>query len=115
MKRVYEPREDGDGFRVLVDRLWPRGLRKEDADIDLWAKDLAPSDRVRRWYGHDPGRFGEFRRRYKAELRAREKREQVEELARRARRRNVTVLTATKDVERSNAEALAQVLQKELE
>lgn len=114
MKRVYETAERGDGFRVLVDRLWPRGVRKEDADVDLWAKDLAPSDRLRKWYRHDRSRFGEFRKRYKAELRARHKKERIEHLARRARRRTVTILTATKDVEHSNAEALAQVLEKEL-
>lgn len=114
VKRVYEAAERGDGVRVLVDRLWPRGLRKDDADIDLWAKELAPSDRLRRWYGHDPDRFGEFRKRYKAELRAREKRERIADLARRARRDTVTILTATRDVEHSNAEALRQVLHKEL-
>lgn len=115
VKRIYEPKERGDGFRVLVDRLWPRGVRKEDAEIDLWAKELAPSDELRKWYGHDTDRFGEFRKRYKGELRASAKRERIEELARRARQRNVTVLTATKDVEHSNAEALAQVLEKELD
>lgn len=69
LKRVYEPADDGDGLRVLVDRLWPRGLRKQEAAIDLWARELAPSTALRRWFGHDPEKWAEFRRRYDAELR----------------------------------------------
>lgn len=68
LKRVYEPADDGDGMRVLVDRLWPRGRRKQEAAIDLWAKELAPSTALRRWFGHDPEKWIEFRRRYDAEL-----------------------------------------------
>jgi len=69
VKRVYEPAADGDGFRVLVDRLWPRGVSKEKAALDLWGKEIAPSDGLRKWFGHDPEKWAEFRRRYLAELR----------------------------------------------
>lgn len=69
-KRVYLPAESGDGYRVLVDRLWPRGISREKAHIDLWAKELAPSTELRKWFGHIPERFGEFAEKYKAELAA---------------------------------------------
>ena len=68
VRRVYEEPAPGDGMRVLVDRIWPRGLRKDAARLDEWARDLAPSTELRTWYGHDPAKFGEFRRRYQAEL-----------------------------------------------
>ncbi len=68
VKRVYEPRAPADGFRVLVDRVWPRGITKKDAAIDLWARDVAPSTELRKWFGHDPARWDEFQHRYKAEL-----------------------------------------------
>ena len=68
VKRIYEPRAAADGFRVLVDRVWPRGITKEDAAIDLWARDVAPSTELRKWFGHDPARWDEFQHRYKAEL-----------------------------------------------
>lgn len=67
-KRVYEPPADDDGRRILVDRLWPRGLSKDKADVDLWLKDIAPSAELRKWFGHDPGKWSEFQRRYRAEL-----------------------------------------------
>ena len=70
LKRVYDPPDAQDGARVLVDRLWPRGARKEGAKLTLWLKDIAPSDELRRWFGHDPARFSEFSRRYRAELAA---------------------------------------------
>lgn len=68
IKRIYEPTKDDDGYRVLVDRLWPRGISKEKAALDEWAKDIAPSDNLRHWFGHDPARFAEFSRRYGVEL-----------------------------------------------
>ena len=68
MKRIYEPPSDSDGFRVLVDRLWPRGMKKENANISLWEKNIAPSNDLRKWYGHDPEKLEEFKSRYKAEL-----------------------------------------------
>lgn len=70
LKRVYEAKSAEDGFRILVDRLWPRGLSKAEAGVDLWFRDAAPSAELRRWFGHDPDRWAEFRRRYRAELRA---------------------------------------------
>lgn len=68
LKRVYDPPEDGDGTRILVDRLWPRGINRERARLDLWLKEIAPSDGLRRWFGHEPDKWPEFQRRYRAEL-----------------------------------------------
>jgi len=68
IKRAYEPADDGDGYRVLVDRLWARGVSKEKAHLDVWIKEIAPSTELRRWFGHDPARWDEFQRRYRAEL-----------------------------------------------
>ncbi|MGN6371905.1 MAG: DUF488 domain-containing protein [Solirubrobacteraceae bacterium] len=107
-KRVYEPPEPDDGFRMLVDRLWPRGLRRESASIDVWARDLAPSDDLRRWFDHDPSRFAEFRRRYRAELR--QKREELGELVDRAGEGPLTLLYAARDAEHNNAVVLAEML-----
>jgi uncharacterized protein YeaO (DUF488 family) len=108
LKRAYEPAEAADGYRVLVDRIWPRGVSREDAQVDEWARDLAPSDSLRRWYGHDPRRFEGFRRRYLKEL-ARE-RGKLAELRRRARDGRMTLVFAARDVEHSNAAVLASVL-----
>jgi uncharacterized protein YeaO (DUF488 family) len=106
-KRVYEPAESGDGFRVLVDRLWPRGLAKADARIDLWARALAPSDALRRWYGHEPERWPEFLRRYHAELDANnEEAETVATLLEKARVGPLTLLFASKETQLNNAAAL---------
>lgn len=96
-------------MRVLVDRLWPRGLSKDAARVDLWLKDIAPSDALRKWYGHDPARWDEFRRRYFAELEAH--RERLEELKERARRGRVTLLFGARDEARNNAVALRQYLE----
>ena len=112
MKRVQEPAGRGDGYRVLVDRLWPRGVSKRAARLDAWLRELAPSDDLRRWYGHDPERFEEFRRRYVRELGAR--RELLADLRRRARDGAVTLLTATRDAERSNAAVVAEALRRGL-
>ena len=70
LKRVYEPPSDADGARILVDRLWPRGLSKEKARVDLWLKEIAPTTALRQWFGHDPAKWAEFQRRYRAELKA---------------------------------------------
>ena len=112
LKRAYEPAGRADGHRVLVDRIWPRGLAREDARIDEWARDLAPSDSLRRWYGHDPERFEEFRRRYVDELAGHRRR--LTELRRRARNGRLTLVFAARDVERSNAAVLASVLRRGL-
>ena len=107
--RVYDP-PTGVGIRVLVDRIWPRGLRKEDAHLDEWCKDVAPSTELRRWYGHDPERFEEFSRRYRAELRQPAPAAAVEHLREVVQSRPVILLTATKRVDMSQAAVLATVL-----
>jgi uncharacterized protein YeaO (DUF488 family) len=112
LKRAYEPARRADGYRVLVDRIWPRGLSREDAWIHEWARDLAPSDPLRRWYGHDVERFEEFRTRYIQELAGR--RHRLSELRRRARDGRLTLVFAARDAEHSNAEVLASVLRRGL-
>ena len=107
-KRVYEPASDADGYRVLIDRLWPRGVSRERARLDEWAKDLAPSDELRRWFGHDPERFEEFRSRYVRELSANEA--ALDDLRERARNGTVTIVFGTKDAEHSNAAVMADLL-----
>jgi uncharacterized protein YeaO (DUF488 family) len=108
IKRVYDPPDAGDGVRVLVDRLWPRGLRKEAAALDAWRPELAPSDALRRWFGHDPERWAEFRRRYAAELHA--KAEALASLRALARVSPVTLLFAARDEAHNNAVVLREVL-----
>lgn len=108
--RVYEEPSPQDGKRVLVDRVWPRGMRKEDARLDEWLRDVAPSTELRRWYNHEPTRFEEFRRRYLAELRDGEHRQATGHLRDLADHDKLTLLTATKDVEHSQAAVLAEWL-----
>lgn len=110
LKRAYDAAAPGDGFRVLVDRLWPRGVRKEALPLDLWAKDLAPSPGLRTWFGHEPERFPEFARRYLAELEAPAARALLEELARRARAGTVTLVYAARDDEHNGAVVLRDAL-----
>jgi uncharacterized protein YeaO (DUF488 family) len=110
IKRIYDPVDRRDGYRVLVDRLWPRGVTKERAALDEWAKDLAPSeDLQKRFHGRPPERWQEFRRAYAKELRGRE---DVERLRKLAKRRRVTLLFAAKDEKRNNARVLADVLKR---
>jgi uncharacterized protein YeaO (DUF488 family) len=110
IKRVYEPADESDGYRVLVDRLWPRGVTKEKAVIDLWAKDVAPSDDLRRWFSHDPSRWEEFRRRYRDELSAGLRKGLVMELAARSKQGHLTLVYAAKDHLRNNAVVLQEVI-----
>jgi uncharacterized protein YeaO (DUF488 family) len=110
VRRVYDEPGPGDGVRVLVDRVWPRGLRKTDAKLDEWAKDLAPSTTLRTWYGLDPAKFREFRRRYVTELNAPMLRRKLAEVHALAAGRPVTLLTATRDVGISQAAVLAELL-----
>ncbi len=110
VRRIYEAPRTEDGYRVLVDRLWPRGVKKAEAAIDDWARDIAPSTDLRRWYGHRPDRFDEFARRYRAELAAEPAASAVTGLVTRLRQGPVTLLTATRDVERSGAAVLAEHL-----
>ena len=112
-RRVYEQAEPSDGRRVLVDRLWPRGLSKEKAHLDEWLKAVAPSDELRRWYGHDPAKFAEFTRRYQAELAEPDQAEALAHLRDEARAGPVTLLTATKDLEHSEAAVLVAQLRTE--
>jgi uncharacterized protein YeaO (DUF488 family) len=108
MRRAYEPAQAGDGYRVLIDRLWPRGVSKASAQLDEWARDLAPSAELRRWFGHEPARFDEFRRRYRDELAAQG--EKLEELRRRARSGPVTLIYGARDSEHNDAVVLAELL-----
>jgi uncharacterized protein YeaO (DUF488 family) len=109
--RVYDLRADTDGVRVLVDRLWPRGMTKARADLDEWCKQVAPSAELRRWYAHDPERFAEFRRRYRAELGAGEQGEALTHLGDLlASKHTITLLTAAKDPTMSEAAVLAGLL-----
>ncbi len=108
LKRAYEPVAPDDGVRILVDRLWPRGLSKVDAALDEWVKDIAPSTELRQWFGHDPERWREFRRRYKAELR-----QHAQDLARiraLAKTRTVTLVYSAHDEEHNDAIVLKEVL-----
>ncbi|MCC6981642.1 MAG: DUF488 domain-containing protein [Bauldia sp.] len=107
-KRIYEPAAPGDGARVLVDRIWPRGIRREEAKLDLWLKDAAPSTELRKWFGHEPEKWAEFRKRYARELDA--KPETLSALDPLLAEGPVTLLFAAKDVERNNAEALRAYL-----
>lgn len=110
LKRVYEKPAKADGHRVLVDRLWPRGLTKQKARIDEWLKEIAPSAKLRKWFGHDPARWKEFKKRYAAELGA--QRNQVEQLARESKKRTVTLLFGAKDTEHNNAVALKEYIER---
>jgi uncharacterized protein YeaO (DUF488 family) len=112
VRRVYEEPAADDGRRVLVDRLWPRGLAKAAAAVDEWLKPVAPSDELRRWYGHDPSRFTEFQRRYGEELRDPERAEALSHLRELAHEGPVTLLTATRDIEHSQAAVLATRLRR---
>jgi uncharacterized protein YeaO (DUF488 family) len=107
-KRIYDPAEPGDGYRILVDRVWPRGVSREAARLDEWAKDLAPTTELRKWFAHDPARFGEFRTRYRAELG--ERGEEIERLRALARSRSLTILYAARDCDHNNAVVLAELV-----
>lgn len=107
-KRIYDPVAQGDGYRVLIDHIWPRGVSRERAKLDEWAKELAPSDELRRWFDHDPARFEEFRARYRAELAARSQR--LQELRRRATSGALTILYAARDQQHNNAVVLCELL-----
>ena len=112
LKRAYEPASATDGYRVLIDRLWPRGISKKEAKLDEWAKELAPSSQLREWFGHEPSRFPEFRRRYIDELRADAPR--LKELRRRARMSTLTLVYSAHDSEHNDAVVLAEVLRRGL-
>lgn len=110
VRRVYDDAAPGDGTRVLVDRLWPRGLTKEKASLDEWCKQIAPSTELRTWYGHDPERFAEFTRRYREELTEPERAEALAHLRGLAQTTTLTLLTASKAADISEAAVLAGLL-----
>ena len=109
LKRAYEPPEPDDGFRVMVDRLWPRGVSKDSARIDLWLKDIAPSTSLRKWFDHDPAKWNEFSVRYLSELR--HNADVVEQLAEQLRRRPVTLVYGAKDKKHTHALVLKAYLE----
>ena len=110
VKRVYEKPGPRDGMRILVDRLWPRGLKKEAARVQEWRKDLAPSDALRRWFKHDPDKWTEFRRRYREELSETEKMDELRRLAAVAKRKRITLVYGAADEEHNQAVALKELL-----
>jgi uncharacterized protein YeaO (DUF488 family) len=108
LKRVYEPAARTDGHRILVDRLWPRGLTKEKAAVDEWMKEIAPSTELRRWFAHDPDKWPEFQKRYKQELRGHA--DLIREIARQASRGRVTLVYGARDEAHNEAVVLAAVI-----
>jgi uncharacterized protein YeaO (DUF488 family) len=111
IKRVYEKPDEKDGFRILVDRLWPRGLTKEKAAVDLWLKDIAPSTELRKWFNHDPDKWKEFRKRYLNELK--ENKDVVAVLKDHLRQKTVTLLYAAKDSDHNEALVLSNLFEAE--
>lgn len=115
IKRAYDPRANDDGFRVLVDRVWPRGLSKTELHADVWAKDLAPSTALRKWFGHDPERWPEFRKRYEAELRESGARERIADVVDSAKgKRTITLVYGAKDTEHNQAVVLKKLFERAL-
>lgn len=114
IKRAYEPPAPGDGWRVLVDRLWPRGVSKARLQLDAWVRDVAPSTELRKWFGHDPDRWDEFVRRYRAELRAPEREALLSQVAEHARHGRVTIIYGARDTEHNEAAVLQDVVQDRL-
>lgn len=111
IKRAYEPPARGDGYRVLVDRVWPRGVGKDDLQLDEWAKDLAPSTKLRQWFGHDPERWEEFRKRYQTELQDPESRAQMRRIIDAAQKlRTITLVYGAKDEEHNQAIVLSRIM-----
>jgi uncharacterized protein YeaO (DUF488 family) len=109
LKRVYDPVSADDGKRVLIDRLWPRGLTKEEAHIDEWMKEIAPSTNLRTWFSHDPAKWQEFRKRYRKELQ--DHAPVLEKLRKEAEKSTVTIVFASRDVEHANAVVLKELLE----
>jgi uncharacterized protein YeaO (DUF488 family) len=110
LKRIYEPPEAADGARYLVERLWPRGMTKERAALTAWLKEVSPSPELRKWYSHDPEKWPEFQKRYRAELKGEDHKRALEELRQAARKGPITLVYAAHDEERNSAAVLKQVL-----
>ena len=111
-KRIYDPPEESDGYRILVDRLWPRGLKKDKAKIDRWVKDIAPSKELRTWYGHDPKKWQEFREWYFDQLDA--KRDLVQEMVKEGKGKQITLLFSAKNEQLNNAVCLKEYIDSKL-
>lgn len=111
VKRIYEPPEPSDGLRILVERLWPRGVKRDEASIDLWMREIAPSHELRKWFSHDPQKWEEFKRRYWEEIKDKK---EFGELVRLAREGNITLLFSTRSVKYNNAVALKEFIEKML-
>ncbi len=109
IKRVYDDKSEDDGYRVFIDRLWPRGVSKKDTHFDEWLKDIAPTTELRKWFDHDPDRFDEFRERYKKELLGHK--EELEKLRNRAKYEKITLLFAAKDAKMNNAVVVKEVIE----
>ncbi len=109
LKRVYEEAADNDGYRLLIDRIWPRGVSKEKADLDEWNKEVAPSHELRKWFGHDPDRFEEFAKRYRKELEG--KKEELKKIKETARKHQICLLFGAKDEVHNQAVVLKEVIE----
>ncbi len=110
IKRIYDPVSADDGKRIYIDRLWPRGMKKEEMKIDEWLKEISPSDTLRKWFGHDPSRYAEFKKRYTKEL---EKHSEIlERIKKEGKRKTVTLLFSSKDEEHNNATVMRELLSK---
>ncbi|HYB20366.1 MAG TPA: DUF488 domain-containing protein [Thermodesulfobacteriota bacterium] len=109
IKRIYDPPSPGDGQRILVDRLWPRGMKKEEAHIDEWLKEISPSNELRKWYSHDPAKWPEFKRRYRAEI-SRET-DLLKRIKNEGKKGTVTLLFSSKELELNNATALKEIVE----
>jgi len=114
IRRAYDPPLPEDGRRLLVERLWPRGVKKEKLYLNAWLRELAPSDQLRRWFKHDPDRWNDFRRRYREELRGTRQQQLIDELAEQASRRNVTLIFSTREERFNNAVALREIIEERL-
>src|SRR5690606_15591307 len=112
VRRVYDPPESGEGLRVLVDRLWPRGIRKQDLEYDVWEKELAPTPELRKWFGHKPERWEEFQKRYQQELDNASTQERLRALVKSADKRNLTLLYGARDPQHNHALILADALKR---
>lgn len=110
LKRVYEETSKTDGYRILVDRIWPRGIKKSEAKIDLWLKEIAPSNELRKWFDHDPSKWGQFRTKYSKELKNKD--EELNIITQRLKKSTVTLLFGAKDKEHNQAIALLEYIQK---
>lgn len=112
LKRAYEAASRNDGYRVLVERLWPRGIRKQDLPLARWEKDIAPSHELRKWFAHDPAKWSEFKQRYRQELKDPSLSERLDELAVRAAEQTVTLVFSSHDIEHNNAVVLKEELER---